>query len=487
VAGGMALVRTRSETRQEISSPKAKIRDVFQIVARHFGLELHTPALQALLDFATLWESKPLTETGQLGEFLEYLEQFREARGAIALPAQQENAVRLLTAHSAKGLEFNHVFIIRATSNSFPCSYRETLVEFPQELRDPDSVGEGDGKTLHEQEERRLFYVAMTRARDSLTLYGKQGSGRDKTPAGILRELLKNPALDRWLTQRPARAFQTDMFASEAPRSRSASRTAEWIGLPPSSPLNRLSATSIERYETCPLQFKLAQEWKLPTEVPAAVQYGAVIHRVLRTYFDSVRLARPLSEAQLIDLFREDLADSAIEDSYQHELYQKQGIQQLKDFLAVPPANPVLHTEQGFEMRVGDAVLVGRIDRMDDLGDNRVAIVDYKTGKPRSQEDADESLQLSIYALAAQSKWGYAADRLVFYNLEDNTPVVSSRSALDLETARTRVQDVMSKIRTGAFDPKPGYHCRFCAYRNLCPATERRVQFAGSEKRPLDS
>jgi DNA helicase-2/ATP-dependent DNA helicase PcrA len=380
-----------------------------------------------------------------------------------------------MTAHSSKGLEFAHVFVLRATSGSFPSGYKESLVEFPQELRDADSVGEGDGKTLHEQEERRLFYVAMTRARDSLTLYGKQGLGKDKTPPGMLRELLKNPALRPSFMQRAARAFQTDMFGSEAPTGPLASRTAQWIGLPPASPLNRLSATSIERYDICPLQFKLSQEWRLPADVPAAMQYGATIHRVLRTYFDSVRQERALPEAEIIDLFRADLAQSAIEDPYQHELYEKQGIQQLKDFLAMPTAHTVLHTEEGFEMRIGDAMVVGRIDRVDDLGNGHVAIVDYKTGKPRSQEDADESLQLSIYALAAQHKWGYHPDRLVFYNLEDNTPVASARSTADLESAKGRVQNVMDKIQAGAFDPKPGYHCRFCAYRNLCPATEKRV------------
>jgi DNA helicase-2/ATP-dependent DNA helicase PcrA len=487
IRGGPELLKTLQEARQEIVNRNAKIGDVFKIVARRFGLDTRMPTVAALVSFAAMWENKPLTETGHLGEFLEYLEQFREARGAIALPSQEQDAVRLMTAHSAKGLEFGHVFIIRATSGSFPCGYKESLVEFPQELRDPDSVGEGDGKSLHEQEERRLFYVAMTRARDTLTLYGKQGAGKDKTPAGMLRELLKNFALKPVLTERPARAFQTDMFASEAPRVASASRTAEWIGLPPASPMTRLSATSIERYSVCPLQFKLAHEWKLPTDVPAAMQNGAAMHRVLRTYFDSVRLGRPMPEAQLIELFRADLAQAAFDDPYQHELYERQGIQQLKDFLATPAAHPVLHTEEGFEMRVGDAVVVGRIDRMDDLGGGRVAIVDYKTGKPRSQEDADESLQLSIYALAAKSKWGYVADRLVFYNLEDNTPVVSCRGTTDLEAAKNRVQEVMDKIQAGAFEAKPGYHCRFCAFRNLCPATEKRVHLAASDAPLLDS
>ncbi len=124
----------------------------------------------------------------------------------------------------------------------------------------------------------------------------------------------------------------------------------------------------------------------------------------------------------------------------------------------------------------------GRIDRIDDLGDGRVAIVDYKTGKPRAQEDADGSLQLSIYAIAAREKWGYQADRLVFYNLEENSAVTTVRGKVELEAAKAKVQDVASRIEAGQFAPKTGYHCRLCPYRNLCPATEKQVHSTPAKK-----
>ena len=66
---------------------------------------------------------------------------------------------------------------------------------------------------------------------------------------------------------------------------------------------------------------------------------------------------------------------------------------------------------------MGDTTVVGRIDRMDRQRDGRIVVTDYKTGKPKSQEDADTSLQLSIYAMAARAKWGYDVDALVLYNL----------------------------------------------------------------------
>jgi DNA helicase-2/ATP-dependent DNA helicase PcrA len=487
IEGGLAVLDALRKTREEITRKGAKSHAALEIIIRDFGFDRNSPPLRALMKFVSEWEKKALTKTGDVGELLDYLRYFREARGAVCLQSDDgEDTVRLMTAHAAKGLEFPHVFIIRATSNSFPSSYKEPLVEFPQDLRDPDSVGEGDGKVLHEQEERRLFYVAMTRARDSLILYGKQGTGRDKTPPGFTRELLKHPGLRHSLSHRAARAFQVDLFAQEAPLPGVVSRTAEWLALPPAFPLNRLSATAVESYEICPLQFKLEREWRIPRDVPAAMQYGAAMHRVLRTYFDAIRQERPLTEEELIDLFRSDFAQLVIDDPYQRELYEQQGVQQLRDFLSTQrqrSAPKVLHTEEHFEVHVGKATVAGRIDRIDDLGDGRVAIVDYKTGKPRAQEDADESLQLSIYAIAAREKWGYAADRLVFYNLEENSAVSTARDKLQLDQARAKVQDVADRIEAGQFNPKTGYHCRFCPYRSLCPATEKPLYSVSPAKK----
>ena len=170
-------------TRQQIGAASARSREALEIMAQCFGLSVNSPVISAILDFATRWENKKTTKTVEISEFLDYFEYFREARGTICLPPNEnEDAVRLMTVHSAKGLEFRHVFIIRAISGSFPCSYKEPLVEFPRDLRRADSAADEEGKTLHEEEERRLFYVAMTRARDTLTLYAKQGRGK-KIPA----------------------------------------------------------------------------------------------------------------------------------------------------------------------------------------------------------------------------------------------------------------------------------------------------------------
>ncbi len=477
IPGGPAVLESIKDAKAEIDSRSADARAALEIILRRFNLRRETPPVLALLDFSSRWEDKPITETRKLSEFLEYLDDFRDAMGSIAVPSPDEDAVTLLTAHAAKGLEFDHVFVLRARSNSFPSSFKEPLFEFPQGLRDPDSAGQGDDKTLHEQEERRLFYVAMTRARDSLTLYGKKGTGKtDPSPPGYLRELSKDRKLASAVRVRQPRDFQTDIFAVAAVP---LTRTEAWLALPPSSNLAaRLSASAVAAYEKCPLQFKLEREWRLPTEPPGPLQYGASMHRVLKAYYDSVRANRPMEESALVDLFRADLASAGFQDPYQFELYERQGIEQLKDFIAANLRDgfpSVLHTEEGFEMKLGATTVVGRMDRVDDLGNGSVAITDYKTGKPQTQDDADGSLQLSIYALAAKAKWGYRVDRLVLYNLADNNSVASVRDGLELQKAQARVEEVAHDIADEKFHPTPGFHCTWCPYRNLCPETEKRL------------
>ncbi|MGA9509982.1 MAG: ATP-dependent DNA helicase [Candidatus Sulfotelmatobacter sp.] len=483
VIGGPAVLQSVRQARAEVDRRQAKGSAAMQWIGRQFGLNLNTPVMQAALKFAADWERKPTTKGGDLHEWIEYLSYFREACGTIPLASNEsEDAVRLMTAHGAKGLEFSHVFILRATSPSFPASYRESLVEFPRELRDPDSAVGGDDKTLHDQEERRLFYVAMTRARDSLHMYGKQGIGRDKTPAGFLRELIGNPGLQRWLRARAALPSQPELIeiaAAADSAQNEGSRLPAWLELPAIDGLDaRLSASAIETYETCPLQFKFEREWKLSRQLHAAMQYGAAMHRVLRTYYDSVRLRRTKPDDELLRQFSDDLLSTAIQDDYQRDLYLEQGLDQLKEFLAGTRAATlpeVLHTEEWFDVEIAGTKLTGRIDRMDRAPDGSVVIIDYKTGKARSQEDADESLQLSIYAMAAGLKWGYRVSQLVFHNLEGNIPIISKRTDFQLEQARERVLAVVRGIADGNFKPKPDFYCNFCAFRGLCPAREKRA------------
>jgi DNA helicase II / ATP-dependent DNA helicase PcrA len=476
VANGAAILENVDRAHQEAAKQGVLALEAVKIVMGLFALSQTAP-VRAFLKFVQAWHGKPVAETGSPAEFLEYLELFGQAKGVIPLPVTSDDAVRLLTAHAAKGLEFRQVAIVRGSSAWFPCAYREPLVSFPPELR-RSRVTSHEDRGLHEQEERRLFYVAMTRAKDTLTIYAHQGRAKkNPVPTSFLREFLAHPAYKKFWTRRSAAAVQEGLFGQAEEGTIPQSSVAGWLRMPSAANfVTGLSASAIEIYEQCPLRFKLEREWNLPREVPASLHYGAAMHRVLLTFYDAQRFGRQIADADLLEQFHADFASAGIPDRYQYDLYLRQGIEQLQQFLDLArqsPAPRVLQTEQRFEFQVSGCRLAGRVDRIDRSGTDAVDIVDYKTGKPRLQEDADKSLQLSLYALAAREVWGQRAAHLVFYNLENNTSVSTTRSDAELEAARHRVEEVAEAIAFGKFAAKPGYQCVLCPYRNLCPETEK--------------
>src|ERR1700731_24888 len=117
-----------------------------------------------LAQFVREWQ--PKSETQRLKEFGEYLDYFEQAGGSINLEQEPGDAVQLMTVHAAKGLEFDHVYVLRLVQRGFPAGERPRVLEFPAELMKEEQP-QG---SFHIQEERRLFYVAVTRARHRLTL-----------------------------------------------------------------------------------------------------------------------------------------------------------------------------------------------------------------------------------------------------------------------------------------------------------------------------
>lgn len=482
IPNGPRLLDKLQSVRSQVNSSGGKAARALEIVGREFQLDLGHPAALALLRFAREWEAKPITATGSPREFVEYMDYFEEAGGSVC-PASTAtvDGVRVMSAHAAKGLEFDHVYILRAATNTFPTNYKESLFEFPATLGSAAKPTALSDKDLHNQEERRLFYVAMTRSRDTLSISGKEGTGKtEKSPPGMIRELveLAKAGVVRSRTPTPR---QQELIAVDDPAQmiNARSRVADWVTSMIAAPVNpRLSASAIESYQRCPLQYKMERVLNIPSEPAGAMQFGGSIHRALKTYFDAIRLGRDISNEQLLDDLREDLENSGMSDSYQHDLYQKQGQEQLRAVLeglrSHPPAT-VLHTEESFQIEVAGVQVAGRVDRIDRNSDGSVTIVDYKTGKAKDQEHADEALQLSVYAIAAQEKWGYQVSGLQFHNISDNSRVTSIRSEVDLKKAAALVKKTAEQIATGNFEAKPGFHCKYCSYRNLCPKTETRL------------
>ena len=128
---------------------------------------------------------------------------------------------------------------------------------------------------------------------------------------------------------------------------------AQWVQLPArcDAPLGELSASAIEQYERCPLAFKLSRDWCIPEEPAAMMQFGSAMHLALKAYFDGVRAGHPPDEEAVIACFRDEFGKAKIEEDAQRELYDKDGCEQLRQFLRselAKPAGEILNNERFF-------------------------------------------------------------------------------------------------------------------------------------------
>jgi RecB family exonuclease len=494
VPGGKKLLAELDAARALAATQDMRVTPMLTYAISRFKIDASLKPVRTFVEFVQAWERKPITTTGQLPEFLDYLEMFVEANGAVSdkssvdeLEADSEGqvvlaapehaeAVRLMTVHAAKGLEFKHVHVARASSTWFPSAYDAPLFDFPRELRRMPAITGADDKAIHRQEELRLFYVATTRARDSLTLWANTARGKKPDdPPDFLRSMKSWAPAGSWRQRVVEPEFS---IAAAAAAIAHPPRMQPWFELPPHpEQAFHLSARAIEIYKLCPLRFKIQREWRLPSEPGPALLFGSVMHDVLRSYYEAQRLGRSFSLEELLAVFEAALADKTFDDGYQRELYRSQGRDQLRRFWEQQRASTtdVIATECSFKLEIGGTRVNGRIDLLERIEGQRARVVDYKTGVPKDQEDADDSLQLSLYALAAEREWGLVPEVLVFLNMETGVAVETRRTREELRAVEEQVRGVAERIQNGDFGPRPGQHCRWCGYRALCPATEQRV------------
>jgi DNA helicase-2/ATP-dependent DNA helicase PcrA len=454
--------------------------------------------LEAFRKFLAGWEEK--SETRKLSEFMEYFNYFLEAGGKIEAPEPPDsvNAVQMMTVHSSKGLEFPVVFILSVAPRRFPHGEQRPVIEFPDELR----KGPVPPANLHLEEERRLFYVAMTRAQEQL--YISSVGKKEKKRSVFIDDLLSDPVvqgrdiseidLEKIPEKQEAESgttgesvkgigpvqpglFEEPACAPDAVRP----PLAEWaLAVPADHPNGklRLSATAIETYLECPLKFKFSHLYRIPTGPQAALTFGNIMHQSVRQYF-KLRKDGQVSFDELSQFYLSSWKNAGFQDSYQEETYRKAGLNQLREFTelhnAIPIAAEKVKMEVRFELEIQDVLLEGRIDQINPVKPEnplQVQLIDYKTGRPRSQKDADSSLQLSVYALAARKQLGLEPQGLIFYNLTSNQQVASVRTHKELEAVQQKIIAIAEEIRRMIFPPTPGFQCRFCEFVPICPAHE---------------
>jgi DNA helicase-2/ATP-dependent DNA helicase PcrA len=447
--------------------------------------------LERLVGFVKEWERK--SEGKQLRNFIEYLRYFDELDGDVQLEEELAgDAVQLMTVHAAKGLEFPHVFILRLSKSDFPSGARRPKFEFPGDLMKEEQP-KGDFQI---QEERRLFYVALTRAQRRLTL--STIVNRRKKPSPFLEDFLADPKIAKMDTLQSAPKVEVpvteeiagpppvvprdpaQLFPASAADAKAYSQVALWAKAfhPPRPEPLQLSASAIDAYERCPMKYMFQYVWGIRGGPHAQMTFGNVMHTTIRELVGEIRKRGKVTLEEVFAIYDRVWSSTGYPDDYQEQEYRRAGREQLEAFYRSCCAEPpdVLHQEKSFELPLANNVVItGRMDQVNRLGEREIAIVDYKTGRPRDAEKAAEDLQLSIYALAAVEILERAAGKLVFYNLTNNEAVESTRDAKALEATKAKIAEVADRIRAGDFSAKRGFSCGFCDYKALCPEHEQLV------------
>ncbi|MGC9530572.1 MAG: ATP-dependent helicase [Candidatus Bipolaricaulaceae bacterium] len=406
--------------------------------------------------------------------FVRYVEELR-ALGWSPLVGEAEpgtDAVQVMTFHQAKGLEFAAVFLTGLVEDYFPGRPRRPTFVLPEQLRDASLPGD----VAHLEEQRRLFYVGMTRAKQHLFLlsaadYRAPGEEPRRRPAKVSRFVLE--------------ALGPAGVSEEAPEPPPLHRIAR-AGRQPAAPAAAareggpltLSYQQVDDYLTCPLKYRYVHHLRVPIRLHPTVIYGHAVHRAVQAYHMATAQGRTLPLAQVVAVFRNAWRSEGFLAPEQEEAMIAQGEQALQAFCAFEQEQGGRPTfvEKYFAFAEGGARVVGYWDRVDRTGRGAV-IIDYKTTEvtPSSAgRRARESLQLAIYALAYARLFGERPRQVQLRFLTPEVVVGRSRPTdRMLERAVEAVRETEAGIRAQEFSPKPSlWACRPCAYRTICPVAK---------------
>jgi DNA helicase-2/ATP-dependent DNA helicase PcrA len=427
---------------------------------------------------------------------------------ATADPDPDSDAVAVMTVHRAKGLEFPIVFVPGLVAGRFPSAARREPLAMPAELIDAAPL-DGDP---HLAEERRLFYVAMTRARDELILThaADYGGARARRVSPFVLEAMDLPST----ASTPGAGVPP-----QDPRRKLAA-------LEPPVPLDRpreegpivgplaLSHSAIDAYLTCPRRYQYSHVLRVPTAPHHSIVYGSALHQAVQEFHRAEARGRILTEPEL---------DAALERGWTNEGFvsreheqarlaaARDALRRFRTTQLSPGAVIPAWVEREFAFTLAGDRIRGRFDRVDIvagdgesspdarqalaaasasradvveptlelLGREQVTITDYKSSDVRdpvkARQRARDSLQLQIYAMAYEAMTGRLPDTVQLHFLDSGLIGRVGVEPERLARARAQIALAAGGIRARDYDPRPApLACTYCPYRDICPASAAR-------------
>lgn len=425
---------------------------------------------------------------GKLQPFLEELQMEIDSgeEGVFKYEFDEDcDAVNILTIHSAKGLEFKYVFIVNLVNLRFPTIHRRDPIQIPPKLV-REILPEGD---FHLQEERRLFYVALTRSKKGLFLsWAKDYGGKlSKKPSRFLIEsgLIKKEDINK--NNNIPQKINFSFINENNKKIDLSYRENKRLSLP-----DHFSYSQIAAFSKCPLQYKYAHILKIPTRGKATFSFGKTIHNTLYRFLNSIcngclidqkdlfgnshKTNKSPEYDDLIQIYKKEWIDDWYHDSLERKDYYKKGKQNLKiffnDYMERKPTilflddKPAL--EKIFKLKLNGDNFVGAIDRIDQ-NKGEIEILDYKTGNPKDKLTPQDKLQLLIYQLVSFKVFNLTPSKLTYYYLDNGSQFSFMPSHKEIEKTEKDIIERIKRIKNSNFAPSPGIQCNFCDFKDICP------------------
>jgi len=423
--------------------------------------------------FRRILDASKALKYDNIREFVKHLDALIDAGEdpAVAEADVETPAVRVLTVHKGKGLEFPVVFMVSLVQGKFPTHRRGDALEPPVELL-RDALPSGD---FHTQEERRLFYVGMTRARRELffTSARDYGGARQRKVSQFVLEALDLPKD----AARPFKSKAVEEIEGFAPPP---SQDVGDLAPVPDSEELLISHRQVDDYQACPLKYRYIHMLRVPILRHHTVVYGSTIHAVVEFYLKRRVEGNYTSLEDLLAEYERKWLNQGFLTWEHQEARKAAGREALTRFWHHEEAEGVKPTyiEKDFAFSVGRNRVRGRFDRVDEdlLG---AVIVDYKTSEVTRQKDADrrvaQNLQLKMYALAWREMTGRLPQWVELRFIETHVIGRHEPTEQDVHDAITAVEAAAAGIRARRFEATPSRQtCRYCAYNQICPFTATR-------------
>ena len=487
--------------------------------------------LKELYHLSLEFESQ--NKNGTLAEFIDYLRLLGEFDVELEENAEIRDAVQVSTIHQSKGKEYSVVFVTDVAQGKLPLRYQAKKFYVPNDLA-KGLLKDEDEKSLALQEERRLLYVAMTRAQNQLfvvfpTKYAQ--NVRQSKPSVFLEEIEfeKNPLVEvidfagstqetllqeqgkvdiiqqdlqakatKFVNQMQLESaiarivdlskveyfkknktldgFETeDLFTVESNNDVDALLVGEKIPLINKETL-KLSASKFETYMKCPLQFKFAHVLEVPTPAQTYFNLGTAVHAVAEQLTKLEKEGQKPTEEIAFEILEKNW-DS---DAYKSEKKEDEDLAKAKEMIQLylkwisENPNKAIDVEKRFKIEIGGIPVTGSIDRVEQTPSGEYQVIDFKTGGVyETKNSIKEDTQMNVYALAVESTYGKLPEKTSLFYLKEGKMLENVLKTDNLERVKAKLDQVTQSILAEDFEARPEKGaCYNCAFKNICDYVE---------------